>query len=430
MHKTTNSLLIFVFTSVFFSWPAFVSAASPSSPPKTTSTAIQSSSAPPPLPGFAQWESNMTTWGDYWGIYFQTYETPENEQYLDEATGMYYDSQRIYFQIADYTGQTEPWYTHAQEAERIYRVYLNARFNNNGTIPYYVHGWRRFSHGIMMDAQRTADPISIDGVIKLRDNGAFANVLTSSHTDAWYQERRSREIAYLISAHVNAEKFGHPRQEEALALYVTMAMKHLDEWITETYASTTSHRLAPFMVGLAAEALIEFYEWEVANERDPLALFAHPSVVQTPTRTITEALQQIAYNMRYTSTVESGIHAGKPMWVEDIGGSNNNWDDTGGTGYSALRYESINSAKPSPVLSLLIAPLYAWVFKQTGEVDYITIGDKLWEGGVALTNVGWNTKIYNQNYRWSFEYIKWRNAGYENLAANGTVFSDGFETNE
>jgi len=63
------------------------------------------------------------------------------------------------------------------------------------------------------------------------------------------------------------------------------------------------------------------------------------------------------------------------------------------------------------VLNLLIAPLYAWVYKQTGEEDYINIGDKLWEAGVALSNTGWNTKIFNQNYRWSFKYVEWRNEG-------------------
>ncbi len=361
----------------------------------------------PPL--FDQWESNMTQWGEHWGVYLQTYNPPTNGG-MNEQQGIYYDAQRIYFQIADYTGQAEPWNAHAQEAERVYRVYLNARFNYNGTIDYYVHGWRRFSHGIKMDAERTGDSISIAGVKKMRDNGAYAYVLTSSSTEGWYEEWLSREMAYMISAHINAEKFGLPRQEEALAQYVAMAMKHLDEWITETYANSV-HRLSPFMVGLTAEALIEFYEWEVANERDPQALFTHPSVVFNPTRTITEALTQVAYHMRYTATVESGVNAGKLMWVEDVGGTNYPFNDEGGTGYSALRYESINNARPSPTLNLLICPLYAWVYKQTGDIDYINIGDKLWEAGIALADIAWNTKIYNQNYRWSFDYIKWRNEG-------------------
>ncbi|MCF6351828.1 MAG: T9SS type A sorting domain-containing protein [Cyclobacteriaceae bacterium] len=374
--------------------------------------------AQPPL--FDQWESNMTTWGDYWGVYLQTYDPPTDGG-MNEQQGTYYDAQRIYFQIADYTGQAEPWNAHAQEAERVYRAYLDNRWNYNNTIPYFVQGWRRFSHGIMMDAQRTADPISINGVIMLRDNGAYAYVLTSDSTSGWYYERLSREIAYMISAHINAEKIGHPRQEEALALYVTMAMNHLDEWITETYASPDSHRLAPFMVGLTAEALIEYYEWEIENERNPSDIFTHPSVTYIPTRTITQALQEIAHHMRYTATVESGVNAGKPMWVEDVGGTNYPFNDEGGTGYAALRYESINNARPSPTLSLLIAPLYAWVFKQTGEIDYINIGDQLWEGGVALADISWNTKIYNQNYRWSFDYVRWRIEGMEALNINEVV---------
>ncbi|MCF6296276.1 MAG: T9SS type A sorting domain-containing protein, partial [Flavobacteriaceae bacterium] len=159
-------------------------------------------------------------------------------------------------------------------------------------------------------------------------------------------------------------------------------------------------------------------EWEIENNRDPSALFTHPSVLYNSTRTIPEALQQVAYHMRYTATVESGDNAGKLMWVEDMGGTSNNYDDTGGTGYSALRYESINNAAPTPVLNLLICPLYAWVFKQTGDLDYINIGDKLWESGIALTNVGWNTKVFNQNYRWSFDYVKWRNEGMQALNIN------------
>ncbi|MCF6306363.1 MAG: T9SS type A sorting domain-containing protein [Flavobacteriaceae bacterium] len=370
--------------------------------------------AQPPL--FNQWETNMTTWGDYWGVYLETYDPPTNGG-MNEQNGIYYDAQRIYFQIADYTGQEEPWNTHAQEAERVYRVYLDARFNYNGTIPWYVHGWRRFSHGIMTDAQRTGDAISVEGVVRMRDNGAFANVLTTSYRESWHSERRSREIAYMVSSHINAEKFGHARQQEALAHYVTMSMRHLDEWITETYVDPI-HRLAPFMVALTAEALIEFYEWEIENGRDPSVLFTHPSVLYNPTRTITEALTEVAHHMRYTATVESGINIGKLMWVDDMGGSNPNWNDEGGSGYSALRYESINNANPAPVLNMLIAPLYAWVFKQTTDIDYINIGDKLWEAGVATTNIGWNTKIYNQNYRWSFDYVKWRNEGMQILNIN------------
>ena len=125
--------------------------------------------AQPPL--LEQWESNMTTWGEHWGQYLQTYDPPTNGG-MDEANGIYYDAQRIYFQIADYTGQAEPWNTHAQEAERVYKAYLD-----NRRSPYSVQGYRRFPHGIRMDAQRTGDSVAVAGVLKLRDWGAFSNVL-------------------------------------------------------------------------------------------------------------------------------------------------------------------------------------------------------------------------------------------------------------
>jgi len=45
-------------------------------------------------------------------------------------------------------------------------------------------------------------------------------------------------------------------------------------------------------------------------------------------------------------------------------------------------------------------------------MKYITIADQLFVSGVNLPNLTRNTKIFNQNYRWSFDYIKWRNEGF------------------
>jgi hypothetical protein len=63
--------------------------------------------------------------------------------------------------------------------------------------------------------------------------------------------------------------------------------------------------------------------------------------------------------------------------------------------------------QPAPDLNLLIAPLYAWLWKQTGNPSYRDRGDQLWQGGVegAYLDGG---KQFNQNYWWSFDYVAWR----------------------
>ena len=56
---------------------------------------------------------------------------------------------------------------------------------------------------------------------------------------------------------------------------------------------------------------------------------------------------------------------------------------------------------------VLIAPAFAWVYKQTGEDKYAEQGDAIFAGGVARAWLG-GAKQFNQNYMWSPDYIRWR----------------------
>ena len=72
--------------------------------------------------------------------------------------------------------------------------------------------------------------------------------------------------------------------------------------------------------------------------------------------------------------------------------------------------EGGRSGVGAPDLNLLVAPMYAWLYAQTGNVTYRDMADALFVGGV---NGAWiapdgPNKQYNQNYRWSFDYVKWR----------------------
>ena len=63
----------------------------------------------------------------------------------------------------------------------------------------------------------------------------------------------------------------------------------------------------------------------------------------------------------------------------------------------------------SPDLNLLIAPVYAWLFAQTGTTTYRDMADALFDGGVRGGSiVGGPPKQFTQSYRWSFDYLTWR----------------------
>jgi hypothetical protein len=58
-------------------------------------------------------------------------------------------------------------------------------------------------------------------------------------------------------------------------------------------------------------------------------------------------------------------------------------------------------------LNLLIAPVFGWLYHMTGDPVYIQRGDAVFAGGVRRAWLG-NGKQFSQNYRWSFEYLRWR----------------------
>ncbi|MCF6217828.1 MAG: glycoside hydrolase family 76 protein [Gammaproteobacteria bacterium] len=350
----------------------------------------------PQLFMLAKWEESMTVAGNKWGQYLMN---PDINMKWAISNTTYYDSQRIFFQIADYTGQDEPWNTYAQRAEEIYRDFY-------ARPDYTMPGYRRFPHGIYMDFVRTGDPISAAGIPLIRDAPAYSNPEQFDAAYMWHWQDLSREIAYAIGAHVLAERAGHARNQDRVPLFIAMALSHINEWTTGERGNpdTSKHRFSPFMFALTAEALISYYEWEVERGANP-------------DNTIPNALRTAA-DFLWSARVTKGPNTGKTMWIPDLSGrSYSTWGDLGGTGYGAFRYEDCDcspaGSRPAPGLNLLIVPAYAWLFKHFGDPKYLERGDLIWEGGVSLSqaDIRFAGKQFNQNYRWSFEYVKWRSEG-------------------
>ncbi len=338
----------------------------------SSSTSMAPPPSPPqPIPQLAQWEANMRTYGSMHCV-------------LGTLSDVYYDAIRVYYQIADYT-RDPSWVTCSQLARTIYRdQYV---LPNNGVVP----GYWNFTHGLAMDYLRSGDAQSKNAVILLSQNAAYASDTTP--IDLTVSADLSREVAYAVISYINAEKVGaSPRAR--LPLLVTQALGHIDQWfISKTYrcgqgsgtcdplAAFGQYYIQPFMVGLTSAALIMYYD----KTGDTRVL---PAI-----RTAMDWLWANAW-----------VAADESFWYE-------NWVPD-----PSIPFPPKPGASD---LNLLIAPAYAWLFHQTGDTRYRDEGDAVFAGGVKFAYLGAG-KQFDQNYWWSFDYVKWRTMA---PAAAGTAWA-------
>jgi hypothetical protein len=234
-----------------------------------------------------------------------------------------------------------------------YSQYVNA---NNGNVT----GYQVFPHGMAMLYQRTGDASVLQTLTNLEMNSVYSYWPDITTVIDW---TRSRELSYGIETNLTYQSIGgaaNPHLQDS----IEMQLGQFDQW----FQSKTSPIVQPFMVALSAEALIQY--WDIS--RDPRI----PPVLQM---------------------------AADQIWAQS-------WD----TSCNCFRYYDDvaldGTYSLSQDLNLLIAPLYGWLFQQTGFQGYRDQGDQIFNSGVvgAWLDGG---KQYSQNYRWSAKYIQWRVLG-------------------
>ena len=263
----------------------------------------------------------------------------------------YYDAQWVFYQIADYTGDAS-WRSCAQHAERAYRDGYVAEWDGR------VAGYWNFTHGLLEDFVRTGDSTSRSALIQISESASYAADPTPLEWTV--SADLSREVAYAIMSYLNAEKVGAPRRAR-LAQLQQQAHGHLRQWFTDR----STPYMRPFMVALTAHALIEYDEWI----GDPAAL---PAIKKAMDAVWNETWLPAQETFQYTDRNH----------------------ETGGT-------------EPAHDLNLLIAPIYAWIYNETGDISYRQKADAIFAGGVKNAWLH-NGKQFNQNYRLSFKYLDWR----------------------
>ncbi|SIO61506.1 PKD repeat-containing protein [Singulisphaera sp. GP187] len=293
-----------------------------------------------------KWQSQMITYG----------RIAANE--LHTATGdaalgaTYYDSARVFYQIANYTGDSS-WLTAVNDSMRIYRdgYVLPA----NGSVP----GYWNFTNGLATNYRLTGSAASRNAVMQLATSMYGNDGVPASSTSSW---EMSREVAYSLMANLDAESIGGPHRART-DLLANQALSHLDQFTV----SQTASWVKPFMVALTCEALIQY--------------------------------QAVTGDTRVLPAVRTALN-----WI---------WAKTWLPSSRAFSYangptnDDTNGLEAAPDLNLLIAPAFGWVYHQTGDTTFRDRGDQIFAGGVDQAYLQ-GAKQFDQNYRWSFSYVQWR----------------------
>ncbi len=311
---------------------------------------------PPPIPYLAQWESQMTKYGEQHCNYLKD----RSRSGAERLGATYYDGERIYYQIWAYTKDPK-WLTCAEAAEDAYRDgYVLA---NNGKVA----GWMIFPHGLLRDFQETGDTHSQDALIRMSRNAAYGT--PGFGLGALSDPKYSREVAYNLMCKILAERMGSPYDYSAdITRLAEEAFRHMDAW----FVTKTAPYVRPFMVALTSEALITYYGKTQDSRVLPIL------------RTAADYLWDHAW-----------LPNDQAFMYTDRASN----DNSGGM-------------TPAVDLNLLIAPVYAWLYMQTGDTKYQERGDQAFAGAVKKgPTFLFYAKQYDQNYRWSFDYVTWRSQG-------------------
>jgi chitodextrinase len=303
----------------------------------------------PPIPGKARWEQTMLILADKW--------CKRREDLNDQGTFLtgfgwegdawYYDGGRVYLQVADYHPKEYAHWAHcAALILGPYRDYFNAGKS--------VGGWRLFPYGLAMDYWRTGDDGSKQAVMAMAAHSPY--VTSGGEPDF----NLTRETAYMIDVWVAAEELGAPRNP-LLLRSIDFDLGHLDQF-------EAGAQVHPFMVGLCLEALINYYEMTVAQGKPDLRI---PAAVKT------------ALDFMWD---------GGPVDKKSYGFFYNHF--------------SVPASSPTD-LNLLVAPAFAWYWSKTGNNAYLQRGDILFEHSLDAP-IDYSGKIFSQNYKWSFDYVRWR----------------------
>lgn len=280
----------------------------------------------------------------------------------DESNVWYYDGNLVYQQIANYTGNAAN-YTCGGYVESAYGAWVDSIIGSATSPNQTLQGHRVFSHGFLNSWLRTGSTTARERVRRLALYSAFGDL---NQTPSTTSTDGSRPVAYIMNAYIAAEYAGFGRNPH-LAQAVINAKGHIDKWFV-SHTIDGSGSLQPFMLGVELSALIYYYGL-------------------TGDATIPAYIKKACDGL-FTDTVIMG----RTFWDAPTNSF----------------IQNTTQQTPAPVLNQLIASAYAWLWQMGFGTIYQQRFDLLFAGAAAQTI--FSGKEFSQNYRASFDAVRWRQA--------------------
>jgi len=374
--------------SVTYDFTVLPTATAPVTPPNSY----------PAIAGLATWQSNMVNpnspaaSAEYWC----TNNTDTNPWwsldngnfvgYFDLPSSIYfeawnYDGGRVYQQIADYDYNIDamPGYLNVSQrdhwkrcAELAMGPYKDMTIASQAS---FVSEPDQFPYGMAMNYLRTGDSTMLSAVNFLANNPVFDFLAANSA----YVET-ARTVTYMLDDRLAIEIAGFPRSP-FVPRTVDVLLGVLDQSYNLNLSNPNQQEYDthPFIIGLVMETLINYYELDAAEGHVPDA--------RIPLE-IKKTLDWLSSTQYIAATHVLAYQPYELPWSPTL---------VGGTLYGATE------------LNDLVAPAYAWYWSKSGNAQYLTQGDDLfnhvWDDGGGWT---WSVKEFNQIYKWSFDYVRWR----------------------
>ena len=322
-------------------------------------------------------------------------------------------------------GQYEPWYgyrrlatiiggdteleTYAEAAEDAWRGYS---VSNSGAIPGYYH----YTDGFRLDWVQNADTDSRDALI---DQAVSASYTIGSSSSTLKDEGYNREVAYAVLGYINSEVFcstaHNSRMEPMLELMLgdigasvningattLTSGGHIEQWLgtvtTDSEGNVTggTHN---FTVGGIDEGNAGFAP-SVGGAVTAYTLIRHYENAASINGGITPDARIPAKLIRLFDAMWPYY------WIEDD---------------SAMKYR-YTSTSGAPALNNMMAAIYWWLYKETGEIRHLQRGDLLFNGTVGYDSLTarpnttvpplYNVKEFNELTRWTVDGLGWRAEG-------------------
>lgn len=329
-------------------------------------TVLPPAAAPPhpqltmkPIPGLGAWEKQMVELGKKWCAYRDQQNIAGN--FVDNwgwtGDAWFYDGGRSFENIDTYTAAVgHPDHALWQHcAANILSPYANWQLANNAAMA----GYATFTYGMGMNYLRTHDEVMRKAISMLATVGP--QHVGVGQVDPW----GIRENSYRSNAWMTDEMLGAPRWP-LLQRNIDKIMGNLN--IIARGQGGVAH---PFMVGLAMETLIHWYELNMAE--------GHPDYRVIP------VLKQAM----------DGLD--KYYWLPKQHMFN----------YNRFRLP------PNPDISFtnlnnLISVAYAWYWLQTGDTAVRDRGDDLFEHAFDAPYAIWTGKQFSQEFEFSFDFVRFR----------------------